>query len=220
MERKNQGITLIALIITIIIMLILAGIVLTLTIGENGIIRKAQIAGANYVDAQEYERNELAKVEDYIQNGRENSSVNSNLEGSEIKLLTTISAAKNAGGNGTYYDMETFTRNETEDINTYLEYDTTNNYYKIKKSGWYIIDMTLLNRSSSSAQSNLLLNFYVNGINKSKVRTYSRDNAFDDNSKSITLYLTKDSTIYFTEYVYGTLHDEDHLCEANVFVMD
>ena len=34
---KNNGITLIALIITIILMLILAGVVLTLTIGENGL---------------------------------------------------------------------------------------------------------------------------------------------------------------------------------------
>ncbi|MCI9287655.1 MAG: hypothetical protein HFJ57_06860, partial [Clostridia bacterium] len=34
--KSKKGITLISLIITIIIMLILAGVVLTLTIGENG----------------------------------------------------------------------------------------------------------------------------------------------------------------------------------------
>lgn len=44
MERKN-GITLIALVITIIILLILAGVVLTFAIGKNGIINNAEIAG-------------------------------------------------------------------------------------------------------------------------------------------------------------------------------
>ena len=35
--RNNKGITLIALIITVIVMLILAGVAINLTIGENGI---------------------------------------------------------------------------------------------------------------------------------------------------------------------------------------
>ena len=39
--KKQKGITLIALVITIIILLILAGVVINLTLGENGIIRLA-----------------------------------------------------------------------------------------------------------------------------------------------------------------------------------
>lgn len=46
--RKEKGITLIALIITIIIMLILAGVVITLTIGENGLFKIAKQAGKDY----------------------------------------------------------------------------------------------------------------------------------------------------------------------------
>ena len=42
--RNQNGITLIALIITIIIMLILAGVVLNVTIGENGIFKIAKYA--------------------------------------------------------------------------------------------------------------------------------------------------------------------------------
>lgn len=38
--KNKKGITLIALIITIIILLILAGVTLILIMGENGIIRK------------------------------------------------------------------------------------------------------------------------------------------------------------------------------------
>ena len=48
---KNNGITLIALIITIIVLLILAGIVLSLTIGENGLIKKSQNVGEEYEKA-------------------------------------------------------------------------------------------------------------------------------------------------------------------------
>ena len=44
MRRQEKGITLIALIITIIILLILAGISLHLLIGNNGILNKTQLA--------------------------------------------------------------------------------------------------------------------------------------------------------------------------------
>ena len=36
--RKNKGVTLIALVITIIVLLILAGITINLTLGENGLL--------------------------------------------------------------------------------------------------------------------------------------------------------------------------------------
>ena len=45
MKRRNRGITLVALVITIIILLILAGITLNLTLGQNGIITRAAGAG-------------------------------------------------------------------------------------------------------------------------------------------------------------------------------
>ncbi|MCI9286654.1 MAG: type II secretion system protein GspG, partial [Clostridia bacterium] len=42
--KKQRGITLIALIITVILMLILAGVVISLTIGEKGLIQTAKYA--------------------------------------------------------------------------------------------------------------------------------------------------------------------------------
>ena len=41
MEKKNQGITLIALVVTIIVLLILAGVSISMLTGENGIIKNA-----------------------------------------------------------------------------------------------------------------------------------------------------------------------------------
>jgi len=43
-DSKNKGITLIALIITIIVLIILSGIAINLTLKENGIFNKAQLA--------------------------------------------------------------------------------------------------------------------------------------------------------------------------------
>ena len=37
-EKFNQGITLVALVVTIVVLLILAGVSLNLVLGENGII--------------------------------------------------------------------------------------------------------------------------------------------------------------------------------------
>ena len=54
-ERKNHGITLIALIVTIIIMLIIAGVVIAQLTGENGLITKSSLVKARteYQSAKE-----------------------------------------------------------------------------------------------------------------------------------------------------------------------
>lgn len=49
---KNKGITLIALVITIIVLLILAGITINLTIGNDGILNMARKAKEDYIKAQ------------------------------------------------------------------------------------------------------------------------------------------------------------------------
>ena len=53
--EKNKGVTLIALIITIIVLLILAGITLRIVMGDSGIINKAQLSkeNTNYESAKE-----------------------------------------------------------------------------------------------------------------------------------------------------------------------
>ncbi len=42
--RKAKGVTMLALVVTIIVLLILAAITLSLAVGENGIIKRAQLA--------------------------------------------------------------------------------------------------------------------------------------------------------------------------------
>ncbi len=66
--KKAKGITLISLVITIIILLILAGVTINLTLGENGIFRTAEQAGRNYTQAQEQELAGIANFKNEINN--------------------------------------------------------------------------------------------------------------------------------------------------------
>ena len=60
MKKENKGITLIALVITIIILLILAAIVINLTIGQRGILNRAEEAGRNYTKSAKEEDEKLS----------------------------------------------------------------------------------------------------------------------------------------------------------------
>ena len=60
---SNSAITLIALIITIIVLLILAGVTLNMLMGENGIINKAQLAKEKTNQAQEQEKDDIKNLE-------------------------------------------------------------------------------------------------------------------------------------------------------------
>ncbi len=65
---KNKGITLVALVVTIIIMLILAGVTLRLTLGDNGLIKKAEETTKEYEDAATEEDEALRSFEKDLEN--------------------------------------------------------------------------------------------------------------------------------------------------------
>ncbi len=61
--KANKGITLIALVITIIILIILAGVSINLVLGENGILSKAQTAKKEIEEGEKEEQVILAQAE-------------------------------------------------------------------------------------------------------------------------------------------------------------
>ncbi len=61
--QENKAITLIALVITIVILIILAGVAVNLSLGENGIFNRAKIAREQYKMAEVKEKIELAIVD-------------------------------------------------------------------------------------------------------------------------------------------------------------
>ena len=70
--KENRGITLIALAVTIIVILILAGVTIDAVFSENGIINKAKEAANsmnNAVENDQKELNDLINELDEIMNG-------------------------------------------------------------------------------------------------------------------------------------------------------
>ena len=67
-KERNKGITLIALVVTIIVMIILAGVSVNLLIGDNGIITRAQDARGIFKDAEVKERLQLFHLSQYLGN--------------------------------------------------------------------------------------------------------------------------------------------------------
>ena len=65
-KKKNSGITLIALVITIIVLIILAGVSINLVLGNNGIITRARDARNNYQKAAAEEETTLKDLDKLI----------------------------------------------------------------------------------------------------------------------------------------------------------
>lgn len=71
--KNNKAITLISLIITIIVLLILAGVTINMVLGENGLINKAKTSVSKYENAADRERyafniNEEETIDDSARN--------------------------------------------------------------------------------------------------------------------------------------------------------
>ena len=66
LERRTRGITLIALVITIIVLLILAGVAIAALSGDNGILQRAADAKERTDEAQELETGRLTGYEDVM----------------------------------------------------------------------------------------------------------------------------------------------------------
>lgn len=109
--KKEKGITLIALVITIIVLLILAGIGLNALMGDEGIITKAQLAR----NADKY-----GKVNDAYELYKSNYEINSNVE--EKNTQTFDQFIEELENNGTI-TSDDVTQIETEGKLTIGEYE-------------------------------------------------------------------------------------------------
>lgn len=67
-KKEEKGITLVALVVTIIVLLILAGVAISLTIGQNGIFTRAQNATKTWDEASGNETNTMNTFEQEFDN--------------------------------------------------------------------------------------------------------------------------------------------------------
>lgn len=62
MLKGQKGITLVALVVTIIVLIILAGVSIALVLGDNGIVTKAKEGKQNYAVAANEEQGQLTNA--------------------------------------------------------------------------------------------------------------------------------------------------------------
>ena len=146
-KRQVKGITLIALVVTIIVLLILAGVAISLTIGQNGIITRAQTAVIINENASVYEQLQLV-IADYqmddIENNRESEIMERLKEAGYVNEDNSVNVVNLMGRNmqtgngsietGDVYVIEqrqvtasSVTSDTTEDMDYYLIYYGENN---------------------------------------------------------------------------------------------
>lgn len=139
--NNKKGITLIALIVTIIILLILAGVALNFVVGENGILRHAEFAKEKYENKAQIEQNELAQLDDYISNGRDTVTIskeeydmlkNANSYSTDEKKIgtwidgkpiyqKTFTGSWSGTWDGQYYVLISFSSQLVSDVDKYVD---------------------------------------------------------------------------------------------------
>ena len=99
-KKDNAGVTLVSLVITIIVLLILAGVGLSVLTGENGLIAKAKYAAEQYNQSA---GNEAETVNEILNMINENKEENEEIEQPVIQPIT---AADINGNPSKYYGKE------------------------------------------------------------------------------------------------------------------
>ena len=127
--KREKGITLVALVITIIVLLILAGVTLAMVMGDSGIFGKANSAKekTQLSNAEETIRLEVLENKVKSETGDAEALTNDKLKEKIAKKLTeqgyTVS-----GSTVTYYEDKTI------DIEDYLDNESTSKVYNIGDS--------------------------------------------------------------------------------------
>ena len=215
-KNKERGITLIALVVSIIVLIILAGVSITMLVGDNGIITQAQRAKENTELAEQKEKEEMKKLEE---------EMNEHLQG--IIQVTD----KNPGElEVDEQNADTYVINSIEDL-VFFAYDVTNgNKYESKtvKLGLNLdfhsdksyVDATRTDYEKYGYEGELKTalttgeGFHGIGTNKFDETTNSFYGCFDGNNKTIyNCYMNKDitdsdakqGTGFFGYQLYGTV---------------
>ena len=158
---KEEGITLVALIVTIIVLLILAGLVISLTIGTDGIINKAQMASVETERAEIQEALELALGELRIKSQEEKREI---IEYCETKE----SFVQNSKFNTQIYNITDYELNTQEAIIV----------MKVRKKSEHLYEINLATgeiKKAEIVQTQGNINYVLNGGNftEEQVTTYT-----------------------------------------------
>lgn len=146
-NKQEKGITLVALIITIIVLLILAGVVIAMTIGDEGIINKSQHAVEEYKKSEIKEELQLAVTAIQMKLTGENKTISINTIANELRenyrkyLSETLQNLEDDGTNGEYKGYSFYIDNKTFEVilgTTIINNESLNKNYIIFNGNSYI----------------------------------------------------------------------------------
>lgn len=196
--KKDLAITLIALIVTIIILLIIASISIQFLLGENGILNKAKLASNEYSNAQEKENVKISNTADIIDQyttSRASTSVNMSSIHSPIFNIGYSSSSTILTA-GTKYIAD-FTRNTSSEFSSYLSYNSTTGNLEVLKSGWYYLNSSV-RAMRSSGDGSLTINLIVNNMVFPNADSWMNStNTEVQSDQSTTLWLNQGDTVNF-----------------------
>ena len=134
--KQEKGITLIALVVTIVVLLILAGVSISLVLNNNGVISKAKDAKNQYAEAQTNEEKQLNEVSDWI--STKVGETTGGGSGSDTKVPEAETAET-----APYFPDNTFTKKEgTIDTGLVIQDSAGNEYV------WVVVPKTLYDNTS------------------------------------------------------------------------
>ena len=147
--KKNKGITLVALVVTIVVLLILAGVSINLVLGNNGIIAKAKDAETKSAEASQNDligMNELAQqLEEKINGSDGSGSGNGGAGGSGADTKVPAEATAETAP---YFPDNTFTKKEgTIDTGLVIK-DASGNEYV-----WVVVPKSLYNNTAYNSNN-------------------------------------------------------------------
>ena len=135
--KNNKGITLVALVVTIVVLLILAGVSINLVLGNNGIIAKAKDAETKSAEARENDLKGMNSLIEQMESAL-NGSGNGTGGGSDTKVPAEATAET-----APYFPDSTFTKKEgTIDTGLVIQ-DASGNEYV-----WVVVPKSLYNNAA------------------------------------------------------------------------
>ena len=193
--RRNKGITLIALVVTIIVLLILAGISIAMLTGQNGILNRAAEAKEKTRVAQEDEEKTLQGYEDTIKQYAPSSNGGSTGGGSEGGNPTGGSLPTGTGTTP-YLPNSTFSKKEGDLATGLVIQDANQNEYVWVEVPTTIYDNTTYNNNGAKKPSNSEDYTNIEACLKAYTANYANSNFSDTNSNFTVLYQAMLKSVY------------------------
>ena len=193
--RRNKGITLIALVVTIIVLLILAGISIVMLTGQNGILNRAAEAKEKTGVAQEEENEKLQGYEDTINQYAPSSNGGSTGGGSEGGNPTGGSLSTGTGTTP-YLPNSTFSKKEGDLATGLVIQDANQNEYVWVEVPTTIYDNTTYNNNGAKKPSNSEDYTNIEACLKAYTTDYANPDYSDTNSNFTVQYQAMLKSVY------------------------